>query len=86
MARWNDFVARGIVGLVFTLAPEAIVLGTIAVAAGDLAFGPIREQVKARVWGVHGDALRIVPAALGKQLPYLAALGVALQGLRDRGV
>lgn len=84
MARWTDYVARGIVGLVFTLAPEAVVLGTIAVAAGEeLAFAPIRARVKAHVWSVHGESLRIVPAALGRTLPYRAAIGVALQGLRD---
>jgi glucokinase len=83
LARWNQYVARGIVGIVMGLAPQAVVLGTIAVAAGEaLALGPIREQVQARVWPFLGAELQILPAALGSTLPFRAALGVALEGLR----
>jgi glucokinase len=84
MARWNDYVARGLVHLVMTIAPQAIVLGTIAVAAGEaLAFAPIRERVRARCWPFLTEQLQIVPAALGESLPYRAAIGVALEGLRS---
>ena len=83
LARWNHYVARGIVWIVMGLAPQAVVLGTIAVAAGEeLALGPIREQVRARVWPFLSESLQILPAALGATLPYRAALGVALEGLR----
>jgi len=83
LARWNHYVARGIVWIVMGLAPQAVVLGTIAVAAGEqLALGPIREQVRARVWPFLGENLQILPAELGATLPYRAALGVALEGLR----
>jgi glucokinase len=83
LARWNHYVARGIVWIVMGLAPQAVVLGTIAVAAGEtLALQPIREQVRARVWPFLGDLLQILPAALGSTLPYRAAIGVALEGLR----
>lgn len=86
LGRWNDLVARGIVPLVMTLAPEAIVLGTIAVAAGEaLSIGPIRERVRARVWPFLGERLAILPAALGATLPYHAAIGVALEGRRELG-
>jgi len=83
MARWNEYVARGLVHLVFTIAPQAIVLGTIAVAAGEaLAFAPIRARVRERCWPFLVEKLQIVPAALGESLPYHAAIGVALEGLR----
>ena len=83
LARWNHYVARGIVSIVMGLAPQAVVLGTIAVAAGEeLALGPIREQVRARVWPFLSENLQILPAALGATLPFRAALGVALEGLR----
>jgi glucokinase len=83
LARWNHYVARGIVWIVMGLAPQAVVLGTIAVAAGEqLALAPIREQVSARVWPSLSESLQILPAALGATLPYRAALGVALEGLR----
>jgi glucokinase len=85
LARWCDYVARGITAVVMTLAPEAIVLGTIAVAAGEeLAFAPIREQVASHVWPHLARELRILPAALGDDLPYLAGLSVAVEALRTR--
>ncbi|MBW2242978.1 MAG: ROK family protein [Deltaproteobacteria bacterium] len=78
MARFNDYLARGIVHLAFTLAPECVVLGTIVTAAGeDLCLGPVREQVRARTWPAVGDPLRIEASALGEDLPYLAGLAVA---------
>jgi glucokinase len=84
MARWNEYVARGIVALVFTLAPQAVVLGTIAAAAGEtLALRPIRERVVANVWPLYGRNLAILPAALGSSLPYHAAISAALEGLRS---
>jgi glucokinase len=85
MARWNDYVARGIAWIAMALAPQAVVLGTIAVAAGEeLALGPIRAQVRARIWPFLAERLAILPAALGATLPYRAALGVAYQGLREK--
>jgi glucokinase len=73
--RWCDVVARGIAVLAFTLAPERVILGTIAVAAGEeLCFAPLRERVRARVWPILGDDLEIVPAALGDEVADLAGL------------
>lgn len=83
LARWCDYVARGITAVVMALAPEAVVLGTIAVAAGEeLAFAPIREQVRSHVWPHLAGELRILPAALGRDLPVLAGLSVAVERLR----
>lgn len=83
LARWCDYVARGITAVVMTLAPEAVLLGTIAVAAGEeLAFAPIRAQVKSHIWPHLAPELQILPAALGKELPYLAGLSVAVEALR----
>ena len=85
LGRWNDYLARGIVWLVMALAPEAVVLGTIASAAGDaLALDPIRAQVASHVWPHLAKALRILPAALGDELPYHAGISVAVEGLAGR--
>jgi glucokinase len=79
LERWNDYVARGVAWLAMVLAPEAVVLGTIAAAAGEaLSLDPIRRKVRARVWPHLARELRILPSALGDELPYLAGLGVAL--------
>lgn len=80
MDRWVELVARGVVQIVFTLAPQAIVLGTIAVAAGEeLCFRPLRERVARFTWPHMSRDLQLRPAALGDRLPYLAGLAVALE-------
>ncbi|UCE85170.1 MAG: ROK family protein [Deltaproteobacteria bacterium] len=82
LRRFVDYLARGIVRVVFTLAPEAVVLGTIAVAAGeDLCFAPLRERVTAHTWPVLARSVRIVPAALGERLSDYAGICAALEGL-----
>ena len=80
LARYNDFLARGLVVLVQSLAPERVVLGTIPSAAGEaLCLGPVREAVRARVWPRLAAKVEILPSALGERLPELAGLCVALE-------
>ena len=82
MERWNDYLARGIVALVFVLAPQAVILGTIASAAGEeLCLAPLRERVSGRVWPLLGRGLAILPSGLGEALPDHAGIAVALQAL-----
>jgi glucokinase len=82
MERFNDYLARGIVQIAFTLDPGVIVLGTICVAAGDeLCFEPLRRKARARLWPDFAERLTIVPAALGDELPYRAATCAALASL-----
>jgi glucokinase len=86
LERFNEYLARALVGLVFTLAPEVIVLGTIASAAGErLCFAPLREKVRQRAWERLARDLEIVPAALGEQTADLAGVCVALHGLAGDG-
>ncbi len=81
ISRWLDHVAAGLVPLVMAFDPERIVLGTIAVAAGDeLCFRPLRERLAELVWVHQVERLEIVPAALGEALPEQAALAVAGAG------
>src|SRR5262245_22800887 len=80
LARWNEYLARGIVALVFVIAPQAVVLGTIATAAGEaLCFAPLRERVRAHVWPLLGRDLAILPTGLGEALPDRAGIALALQ-------
>jgi glucokinase len=79
--RWNDHLARVIAILAMSLDPEAVILGTIAAAAGEeLVLAPVRERVRAHVWPRVADGLAIVPAALGERQPYYAGLCAALAG------
>ncbi len=85
MDRFNRYLSRAIVGLVFSLAPERIVLGTIAVAAGEaLCFEPVRKLVAERIWPSTQEHLQIIPAALGQELAQRAGVCVALDALQDR--
>ncbi len=80
LARYNDHLARGITNLVFLLAPEVVILGTIPSAAGEeLCLGPVREQVLARVWPVLARELRIVASGLGPRLPFLAGICAGIE-------
>ena len=67
MARYNHYLGRLLALTVFALAPEVIVLGTIAVAAGEaLCFAPVRRQVAAHdLAAAVARTSRILPAALG---------------------
>jgi len=78
-SRWLDYLSRGLTQLVMTLEPERIVLGTIAVAAGEeLCFAPLRDRLASALWPHQGDRVAIIPAALGDELPLRAGLAVAL--------
>jgi glucokinase len=84
-ARWREYVARGIASIAFAFAPQRIVLGTIAVAAGEeLCFAPLRARVRELVWPEIADGLEIVPAALGERLADLAALCAAIEAVDAR--
>jgi len=81
LSRWLDLLAAGLVPVVMAFDPERIVLGTIAVAAGEaLCFGPLRERLATRLWPHQAESLEIVPALLGDALPEQAALAVAGAG------
>jgi glucokinase len=82
MGRFNHYLARAIAALSFALAPEVVVLGTIAAAAGEkLCFEPVRALVDAQVWPTLRDGMRIVPSGLGDKLPYYAGVCAAIDGL-----
>ena len=77
--RYNHYLARAIANVVFALAPEVVILGTIPTAAGeDLCLTPVRESVRTRIWPALAKHLRIVPSALGDELPYMAGICVAM--------
>lgn len=83
--RWLDGLARGLVPIIMAFDPARIVLGTIAVAAGEaLCFEPLRARVAARIWPHQAERLAIVAAELGESLPAQAALAVAGAGEAER--
>jgi len=77
--RFNEYVARGVAVAVQALAPQVVVLGTIATAAGQACLGPVRERVAQRVLPALARDLEIVTAGLGEDLPYHTGICLALQ-------
>jgi glucokinase len=77
LAETAEYLAMGLANLVFILDPERIVLGTIAVGAGDLLLAPLRAALARRLWPPFLERLQVLPAALGADLGDRAALAVA---------
>lgn len=71
------YMGIGLANLLQTLNLERIVLGTLAVQAGDLLLEPIRTAAQAHCWPRVWDGVSIVPAALGNAAQDMAALAVA---------
>jgi glucokinase len=82
LSRWVSHLARGVVWAAFAYAPDAIVLGTIAAAAGEaLCLAPLRAEVAAHCWPELSRGLRIQAAALWPAGAALAGVCAALEGV-----
>jgi glucokinase len=77
LAGTAEYLALGLAHAIFLLDPERIVLGTIAVGAGDLLLEPLRAALRRLVWPALLEGLEVLPAALGEALGDHAALAVA---------
>ena len=83
MADAAHYMGIGLANLLHTLNLETIVLGTLAVEAGDVLLEPIRASTRERCWPRVWDGVQIVPAALGAAAQDKAALAVALLALEN---
>ena len=72
------YMGWGIANLVNILNPDIVLLGTIAVAAGDLLLDPIRETVSKFAMTRPAEAVTIAPAELGDALGDLAAVALVV--------
>ncbi len=72
------YMGWGIANLVNILNPDIVLLGTIAVAAGDLLLDPIRETVSNFAMTRPAEAVHIAPAELGDALGDLAAVALVV--------
>jgi len=84
LAEWDRFTeraAQGIGNLIMCLNPDVVVLGTIAIQAGEFAMRPIRQKLKKYAWQWPLAACQIVPSALGGRIGDLSAIAVATSGL-----
>ena len=72
------YMGWGIANLVNILNPDIVLLGTIAIAAGDLLLNPIRETVSEFAMSRPAEAVKIAPAQLGETLGDLAAIALVV--------
>ncbi len=54
-----------IMNLMYSIVPEAVIIGGGVAQAGDLLFKPLREHLKAQLFPVHYAALQLLPAHFG---------------------
>ena len=72
------YMGWGIANLVNILNPDIVLLGTIAIAAGDLLLEPIRKTVSSLAMTRPAEAVTIMPAQLGDSLGDLAAVSLVV--------
>ena len=72
------YMGWGIANLVNILNPEIVLLGTIAVAAGNLLLDPIRRTVTEMAMQRPLETVKIMPAELGDSIGDLAAISLVI--------
>ena len=72
------YMGWGIANLVNILNPDIVLLGTIAIAAGNLLLNPIRKNVSKFAMARPAEAVKIEPAQLGNALGDLAAIALVV--------
>lgn len=72
------YMGWGIANLVNILNPDIVLLGTIAIAAGNLLLEPIRKTVSELAMARPAEAVKIMPAQLGESLGDLAAIALVV--------
>ena len=72
------YMGWGIANLVNILNPDIVLLGTIAIAAGDLLLNPIRKTVSDFAMARPAEIVKIEPAQLGDTLGDLAAIALVI--------
>ncbi|HET7030851.1 MAG TPA: ROK family protein [Candidatus Limnocylindrales bacterium] len=77
LAEVGRYLGIGIANMITVLSPDTVVLGGGVAAAGEILFGPIRDEVARRVRTTAVDEVAIVPAELGT---WAGAIGAAIHG------
>ena len=72
------YMGWGIANLVNILNPQIVLLGTIAVAAGELLLDPIRRTVTETAMQRPLETVKIMPAELGDSIGDLAAISLVI--------
>ncbi|MCS6950611.1 MAG: ROK family protein [bacterium] len=79
LAEAATYMGIGIANVAQILNPERVVLGTIAVKAGELVLEPLRRALAVHAWQRVRQVLQVVPAELGDRAQDLAAVCLWLE-------
>lgn len=85
LAEWDaltERVAQGIGVLIMVLNPDAVILGTIGIHAGEFVMRPILDKLPKYAWKWPLAACSVTASSLGGKIGELSALAVAVSGLR----
>jgi glucokinase len=84
---WDEYLehlAQGIGTILMIANPEVVIMGTIAIHAGDLIIDPVRKRLSKYAWKAVVEPCRIIPSALEGKIGDLSALAVAIAGLEKK--
>ncbi|REK65402.1 MAG: ROK family protein [Cohnella sp.] len=76
-------LALALAPAVILLSPDVVIVGGGVAAAGDILFGPLREEVSRRVHPLYRERLRIVPGSLDDDAGLIGSAAYA-QSLQSR--
>lgn len=62
-----------IMNMMYAIVPDAFIIGGGVAAAGDLLFAPLQQCLKAQLFPVHYETLRIMPAHFGADAGLIGA-------------
>lgn len=82
---WQDYIerlAQGVGTVIMFMNPEVIIMGTIAIHAGELLLAPLKKALPRYAWKPGVEACRILPSMLGTRIGDLSALAVAIDKLK----
>ncbi len=83
LVRVGTALGIGIANMITVLSPDRVVIGGGVAAAGDALFGPIRAELRRRVYTTSLEQVELVPAELGT---WAGAIGAAIHGMEAAGV
>jgi len=75
-------LAQGIGNIIMILNPQVITLGTIAIQERELVMKPLKAKLPKYAWKWALKACKIAPSKIGKDMGNLAAIAVAVDGVR----
>ena len=86
---WEDtaeMLACLIMNLMYTLVPDAFIIGGGVAKAGDLLMKPLLKNLREQLFPMHMEELKILPARFGAEAGLLGAGAMAMDEFLGQGV